>query len=91
MRWLYGITDNRHEFEQTPGDSEGQDMPQSMRWQRVGHDITTHTFTKYLLVFYWQRQVPWPSLPVWPESRFCPQARIEKAKHGFCFYREEDV
>ena len=64
---------------------------QSMRWQRVGHDLTTNTFTKYLLVFYWQRQVPWPSLPVWPESRFCPQESIEKAKHGFCFYREEDV
>ena len=24
MRWLDGITDNGHEFEQTPGDSEGQ-------------------------------------------------------------------
>ena len=24
MRWLDGITDSRNEFEQTPGDSEGQ-------------------------------------------------------------------
>ena len=24
MRWLDGITDNGHESEQTPGDSEGQ-------------------------------------------------------------------
>ena len=24
MRWLDGITDSTHEFEQTPGDSEGQ-------------------------------------------------------------------
>ena len=24
MRWLDGINDNGHEFEQTPGDSEGQ-------------------------------------------------------------------
>ena len=41
MRWLYGITDNRHEFEQTPGDSEGQDVPQSMWWQRVGQELVT--------------------------------------------------
>ena len=24
MRWVDGITDSGHEFEQTPGDSEGQ-------------------------------------------------------------------
>ena len=24
MRWLYGITDSMDEFEQTPGDGEGQ-------------------------------------------------------------------
>ena len=24
MRWLDGITDSRHEFEQTPGNGEGQ-------------------------------------------------------------------
>ena len=24
MRWLDGITDNGHDFDQTPGDSEGQ-------------------------------------------------------------------
>ena len=36
MRWLDGITDNGHEFEQTPGDSEGQGslgMLQSMGLQ----------------------------------------------------------
>ena len=38
--WLNG-----HEFEQTPGDSGGQGsltcMLQSMRWQRVGHNLAT--------------------------------------------------
>ena len=24
MRWLDGITDNGHDFDQTPGDNEGQ-------------------------------------------------------------------
>ena len=32
---------NRHEFEQTPGDSEGQGVLQSMRWQSVGHELVT--------------------------------------------------
>ena len=34
---------NEHEFEQTLGDSEGQGslMLQSMRMQRVGHDLAT--------------------------------------------------
>ena len=57
MRWLYGITDNRHEIEQTPGDSEGQDMPQSMRWQRVGHELVTeqqhqNEMQLYLYIYY---------------------------------------
>ena len=30
---------NVHEFEQTPGDSEGQDVLQSMGFQRVGHNL----------------------------------------------------
>ena len=30
---------NGHDFEQTPGDSEGQSIPLSMRWQRVEHDL----------------------------------------------------
>ena len=31
-----------HEFEQTPGDGEGQPgMPQSLGLQRVGHDLAT--------------------------------------------------
>ena len=35
---------NGHEFEKTPGDSEGQGkpgMPQSMGSQRVGHNLAT--------------------------------------------------
>ena len=35
---------NGHEFEQTPGDSEGQESPgvlQSMGLQRVGHNLAT--------------------------------------------------
>ena len=37
--WHHGL--NGHEFEQTPGDSEGQGslgMMQSMGLQRAGHD-----------------------------------------------------
>ena len=42
MRWLDGITDsNRHEFEQTPGGSEGREAWQSVGSQRVGHDLVT--------------------------------------------------
>ena len=43
-RWLDGITDSGHEFEQTPGDNEGQgnfSVLQSMGSQRVGHDLVT--------------------------------------------------
>ena len=32
---------NAHEFEQTPGDSEGRGILQSMGLQRVGHDLVT--------------------------------------------------
>ena len=32
---------NRHEFEQTPGDSEGRGVLQFMRLQRFGHDLAT--------------------------------------------------
>ena len=32
---------NGHEFEQIPGDSEGQRILKSMEWQRVGHDFVT--------------------------------------------------
>ena len=42
MRWHYQL--NGHEFEQTPGDSEEQEslaLMQSMRSQRVGHDLVT--------------------------------------------------
>ena len=35
-RWHHRL--NGHEFEQTPGDSEGQGNLTSMRSQRVGHD-----------------------------------------------------
>ena len=44
MRWLDGITNglklNGYEFEQTPGDSEGQRSLMSvvLGLQRVGHD-----------------------------------------------------
>ena len=31
MRWLYGITDSMDEFEQTPGDGEGQGSQVSCR------------------------------------------------------------
>ena len=44
MRWLDSITDSGHEFEQTPGDNEGQgnfSVLQSMGSQRVGHDLVT--------------------------------------------------
>ena len=45
MRWFDSITDplNGREFEQTPGDSAGQEpgMLQSMRLQRVRHDLAT--------------------------------------------------
>ena len=36
--WHHGL--NEHEFEQTPGDSEGRGpgVPQSMGLQRTGHD-----------------------------------------------------
>ena len=40
--WHYQF--NGHEFEQTPGDSEGQGKPgllQPMGSQRVGHDLAT--------------------------------------------------
>ena len=41
MRWLDGI--NGYEFEQTPGDSEGQgSLACCSPWmQRVGHDLVT--------------------------------------------------
>ena len=41
LRWLNGITDNEHEFEQTPGDGEGQgSLACCSLWglQRVRHD-----------------------------------------------------
>ena len=41
MRWLDGITNSMgREFEQTPGDGEGQEAlhTESMGSQRVGHD-----------------------------------------------------
>ena len=38
--WHYGL--KAHEFEQTPGGSEGKPgVLQSMGWQRVGHDLLT--------------------------------------------------
>ena len=41
MRWLDGISDNGNEFEETPGDSEGQGVLvlQSVGSQRVRHDL----------------------------------------------------
>ena len=44
MRWLDSITDSGHEFEQTPGENEGQgnfSVLQSMESQRAGHDLVT--------------------------------------------------
>ena len=40
MRWLDGIIDNGHEFEQALGDSEGQGSLRAAvhGLQRVGHD-----------------------------------------------------
>ena len=40
MRWLDGITDSMDEFEQAPGDSEGEKpgMLQSTGSQRVGYN-----------------------------------------------------
>ena len=44
---------NGHEFEQAPGDSEGQEacshrVLQSMGLQRVGHDLVTEQQHKYI-------------------------------------------
>ena len=43
MRWLDIITVNRHEFEQTPGDGEGQGSLEcySPQDHRVRHDLVT--------------------------------------------------
>ena len=38
LRWHYRLSG--HEFEQTPGDSEGQRSLQSMGSLRVGHDLS---------------------------------------------------
>ena len=40
IRWMDGITDNEHEFEQAPGVGDGQKLGilQFMRSQRVSHD-----------------------------------------------------
>ena len=41
MRWLDGITDSRNEFEQTPGDSEGQrSLVWCSPWDHKELDIT---------------------------------------------------
>ena len=39
VEWHYQV--NGHEFEQTPGDSEGQGRLQFMDLQRVRHDLAT--------------------------------------------------
>ena len=41
MKWLDDITDYGHEFEQAPGDGEGQGNLASMGSQRVRHDWST--------------------------------------------------
>ena len=41
LRWWDSITNSGHEFEQTPGDSEGQGSLQSLGSQRVRHDSVT--------------------------------------------------
>ena len=52
--FLFSILFNGHEFEQTPGDSEGQGslgVLQSMRSQRVGQDLVTEQQTIYYISF----------------------------------------
>ena len=41
MRWLDGISDNGHEFEETPGDGEGQGVLVCCSlWDRKESDMT---------------------------------------------------
>ena len=41
MRWLDDITDNGHEFEQTPGDTEGQgSLVRHSPWDCKESDMT---------------------------------------------------
>ena len=52
--FIFSILFNGHEFEQTPGDSEGQGslgVLQSMRSRRVGQDLVTEQQTIYYISF----------------------------------------
>ena len=51
MRWLE--SSNKHKFEQTVGDSGGQesDMLQSILLQRLGHDLATEQEVINMRVF----------------------------------------
>ena len=62
MRWLDGITD---EFEQAPGDSEGQgSLACCSPWGcRVGHDWATEQQQKACFLLGFPRQEYWSGLP----------------------------
>ena len=53
MRWLDNITDsNGHEFELTPGDSEGQRSLVSTGSQRVGHNLATEQQQSEIMLLF---------------------------------------